>query len=388
MENCTSTITYAVHDEMKSFMEVFATSIASLIYCYFISFNISKGKTRLISLIPVIILFTLLPLKLNTITLIGTIGSFHLITIMKLVLFAFGHQPLQSNPPMPLTLFICIAYLPIKISHKNTTTTTTTTTTKLNLENQEDPSKIESENEVNSTNQLHPFLNLIQKTIFQALLWILYKFTQHMQPKFMLAYYCFYVYISAELLMATVSVLAWALLGLALEPHFNKPYMATSLQDFWGRRWNLMASNALRSLVYEPLKRWVSRSEIGAMFPRIIAVMGTFVVSGLVHEIALYYHARTRPSWEMTGFFVLQGLVVIVEIVVKKVLLMKGIAWRMNRVVSRVLVVGFVMLSAMSLFFPPVLKCNAVVSLEREIGAMVEPLKCSLIMLISFVNGK
>ncbi|KAK9150070.1 hypothetical protein Syun_008379 [Stephania yunnanensis] len=286
---------------------------------------------------------------------------------------------------MPLILFIFVAYLPIKINHKNSTTTT-----KLNFENQEDPSKIGSENKENIANQEHPFLNLIQKTIFQALLWIVYQLKQYMDPKFMLAYYCFYVYISAEVLMATVSVLAWALLGLELEPHFNKPYMATSLQDFWGRRWNLMASNALRSSVYEPLKRLVSsRShDIGAMLPRIVAVMGTFVASGLVHEIALYYFARMRPSWEMTGFFVLQGLVVIVEIVVKKFLLMKGFAWRMNIVVSRVLVVGFVMVSAMCLFFPPVLKFNAVVRLEREVGAMGEFLKCSLIMLISFVNGK
>ncbi|KAK9150071.1 hypothetical protein Syun_008380 [Stephania yunnanensis] len=288
--------------------------------------------------------------------------------------FAFGHQPLQSNPPIPLTLFICIAYLPIKINH---------------MENQEDPSKIQSENKENIANQeqpsrkaLHPVLNLIQKIIFQALLWIIYQVKQHMHPKIMLAYYCAYAYVTGELIMAMASALAWALLGLEPEPHFNKPYMATSLQDFWGKRWNLDMPNALRSVVYKPLKKRVSsRTAFGAMLPTVVAVMGTFVVSGLAHETVPYYFARMRPSWEITGFFLLQGLGVAVEIAVKKVLLMKRITWRMNRLVSGVLVLGFVMVSAVCLFFPPILRCNVVARLEREVGAVVEFLNCSLNML-------
>ena len=38
-----------------------------------------------------------------------------------------------------------------------------------------------------------------------------------------------------------------------LQPHFDSPYLATSLRDFWGRRWNLTAANTLRFLVYEPI---------------------------------------------------------------------------------------------------------------------------------------
>ena len=42
-------------------------------------------------------------------------------------------------------------------------------------------------------------------------------------------------------------------LRLALAPHFLPPWESRSLADFWGRRWNQAASNALRTAVYEPL---------------------------------------------------------------------------------------------------------------------------------------
>ncbi|KAK9152703.1 hypothetical protein Sjap_000183 [Stephania japonica] len=217
--------------------------------------------------------------------------------------------------------------------------------TKSFIENQSEHEESDIANqEQPSRKVIHPVLNLIQKIIFQALLWIIYQFKQYMNPKIMLANYCAYAYVTGELIMAMGSVLAWTVLGLELEPHFNKPYMATSIQDFWGKRWNLVMPNALRLVVYKPLKKRVlSRSPFGAMFPTIVAVMATFVVSGLVHETVPYYFARMRPSWEITGFFVLQGLGVTVEITLKKLLLMKRIAWRMNRVVSGVLVLGFVM---------------------------------------------
>ncbi|KAJ4866546.1 putative long-chain-alcohol O-fatty-acyltransferase 3 [Raphanus sativus] len=36
--------------------------------------------------------------------------------------------------------------------------------------------------------------------------------------------------------------LVFASLGCDLEPQFNEPYLATSLQDFWGRRWTSMVT--------------------------------------------------------------------------------------------------------------------------------------------------
>lgn len=38
-----------------------------------------------------------------------------------------------------------------------------------------------------------------------------------------------------------------------LVPPFRRPFMATSLGDFWSKRWNLTQSRVLRGLVYEPI---------------------------------------------------------------------------------------------------------------------------------------
>ena len=38
-----------------------------------------------------------------------------------------------------------------------------------------------------------------------------------------------------------------------VQPHFDSPYLMTSLGNFWGRRWNLTAANTLRFLVHEPI---------------------------------------------------------------------------------------------------------------------------------------
>ena len=43
--------------------------------------------------------------------------------------------------------------------------------------------------------------------------------------------------------------LATSMVGLRIAPHFDQPYLSSSITDFWSRRWNLTAGNALRFLV-------------------------------------------------------------------------------------------------------------------------------------------
>lgn len=40
---------------------------------------------------------------------------------------------------------------------------------------------------------------------------------------------------------------------MTLAPHFRNPYAATSLTDFWARRWNITQGLVLRFFVYEPI---------------------------------------------------------------------------------------------------------------------------------------
>jgi hypothetical protein len=42
-------------------------------------------------------------------------------------------------------------------------------------------------------------------------------------------------------------------LRMSLSPHFLPPWESRSLAGFWGSHWNMAASNALRTAIYEPL---------------------------------------------------------------------------------------------------------------------------------------
>jgi hypothetical protein len=41
--------------------------------------------------------------------------------------------------------------------------------------------------------------------------------------------------------------------GLLLAPHFDRPFVASSFSDLWGKRWNLVAGTTLRNLFYDPI---------------------------------------------------------------------------------------------------------------------------------------
>ena len=73
----------------------------------------------------------------------------------------------------------------------------------------------------------------------------------------------------------------WALIframGFAVEKLWDCPVAATSLGDFWGKRWNRIVPGFLREVVYMPLAR---RRRVG---PR-LALLAVFLYSGLYHE--------------------------------------------------------------------------------------------------------
>jgi len=60
------------------------------------------------------------------------------------------------------------------------------------------------------------------------------------------------MYAFLSLLMDGPASLATSIVGLKTAPHFDQPYLSSSITDFWSRRWNLTAGNALRFLV-QPL---------------------------------------------------------------------------------------------------------------------------------------
>lgn len=127
-----------------------------------------------------------------------------------------------------------------------------------------------------------------------------------------------------------------------------------------------MVTRILRPIVYEPVL-YFSTHIMGRKWAPIPAVMGTFLVSGLMHEIIFFYLGRRRPSGEITLFFMLHGVCLATEVAIKKVI---NDRWGLPRLISGPLTIGFVTITAFWLFFPEFLRCNAISKAFDEYAAM------------------
>ncbi|KAF5198973.1 Acyl-coa--sterol o-acyltransferase [Thalictrum thalictroides] len=157
------------------------------------------------------------------------------------------------------------------------------------------------------------------------------------------------------------------LLGKEVEPHFDKPYLSTSLQNFWGKRWNLMVSRILRSTIYEPIRYYLTPL-LGRRWTLHLGLVTTFVVSGLMHEMAYYYVRRERLTWELLWFFIIHGFCVAIEVVVKKIALKSGP--RLHPIISTPLTVGFVMVTGFWLFYTELIYFGADIKEMEELMAL------------------
>ncbi|KAL3821084.1 hypothetical protein ACJIZ3_006989 [Penstemon smallii] len=312
--------------EIQTFINIWLIATASLIFCHQIAARIPSGATRLLSLLPVLYLFTTLPLRLTSFHLGGP-TIFYLVWLgnFKLLLFSFNQGPLSSTPPLSLFHFISTALLPIK--------------TKSQTKHSPSP-------------KIFKPINFLFKSGLVAVIVFLYKYRDFIHPYLILALYCCHVYLGAELIFAISAAPVRAVFGLDLEPQFDEPYLATSLQDFWGRRWNLMVTSILRPAVYLPVRSICTRI-LGRRWALPPAIFATFLVSGLMHELIYYYLTRADPTWEVTWFFVLHGVCVAVEVAMKKVL---GGGLRMHRAVSGVVTLGFLVVTGGWLFFPQIIR--------------------------------
>jgi hypothetical protein len=338
--------------EIKNFIMVWASALLLLWYCHMVGKIISKGVIRFFAILPVILFLFYLPLNLFTIWLGGP-TSFFLAWLanFKLLLFAFGQGPLSTSPvPLSLPYFISLACLPIKF--------------------QQVPQKSVDKEVSKGSGHKSP-LNHGLKIVVLAISAPIYLQKDHIHPKMVLLLYCVYLYIGLELVLAVVAAFARVYLRLELEPQFHEPYLATSLQDFWGRRWNLMVTSILHPTVYNPVMSISSRL-IGRKWAALPGVLASFLVSGIMHEIIFYYIGRKKPTWELTCFFFLHGISLAIEIVIKKAFNGK---WQLATVVSRLLTLAFVVATAMWLFMPQVLYADFDVKARRECIAFVNFVK-------------
>ncbi|MGE5560787.1 MAG: MBOAT family O-acyltransferase [Chloroflexota bacterium] len=82
---------------------------------------------------------------------------------------------------------------------------------------------------------------------------------------------------------ANMALALGLLLGIRLPVNFDSPYKALDFADFW-RRWNITVSRFFYDYIYRSIFRFGAR--IGRMM---LAVMATFLVSGLWHGVGWHY---------------------------------------------------------------------------------------------------
>lgn len=97
--------------------------------------------------------------------------------------------------------------------------------------------------------------------------------------------------------------IGWRSFEIDAEPIMHFPILATSLSDFWGRRWNL----AFRDLAFGHLFRPFAK-----LFGVAAATMAVFIASGVVHDLVISWPVRAGYGGP-TIYFALQGAGLLLE---------------------------------------------------------------------------
>jgi alginate O-acetyltransferase complex protein AlgI len=101
-----------------------------------------------------------------------------------------------------------------------------------------------------------------------------------------------------------IAIGAARVMGIDVMQNFNRPFFATSMSEFW-RRWHISLISWLTDYIYTPLAFSLRKYKIKGI---VIAIMSTFIISGLWHGAAL-----TFLIWGM-----LQGIFLSIEAIINK----------------------------------------------------------------------
>lgn len=324
--------------EVAGLAVVSAAASVALVYARLATSRLAPGTPRLAALLPVLLLLPVLPFAFSSIHL-RTVSAFFLVWLcgFKLLLLAAGHDgPL--HPALPLVRFVACAALPIKVRDENDKQQQTRIPR----------SSLPSGFLLSYAAKAALFSALVSVRCYRA------RMPAYAVPVFDGAH----VYLMLELFLASAAALARALLGAELEPQFDRPYLASSLRDFWGRRWNLMVPGVLRPCVYRPVR---------ARFGAAAGVLAAFLVSGAMHEVMFYYITLEAGTGEVTAFFALHGACAVAE----RWMARQGGMWRPPRPVATALTLAFVTGTGSWLFFAPVIRSRLDEAIIAECEGML-----------------
>ncbi|GJN06301.1 hypothetical protein PR202_ga24016 [Eleusine coracana subsp. coracana] len=312
---------------------------AAALYAQAASARLPPGLGRLAALLPVIAFFAAVPLIFSSSILrfvagffLGWLGTF------KLALLAAARGPL--DPALPAVPFLFTALFPVKLitTNNNRPASTTTTTT------------------TSSTSGGGSFVSLLH----------LYRYMDTLHVYLRYTVYCLHLYLLLDLLIPCTALLGRLVLGMELEPQFDRPYLASSLREFWGRRWNLMVSAVLRAAVYDPVRSLAAGRNKNN---KEVAAAASFLVSGVMHEAMACYLLLRPPTGEMVAFFLLHCAFCLVED--RCVRMWRAMGWPAPpRVVTFLGLAAFMAVTMFWLFLPPVCRDGGEEMLRAEWAAV------------------
>ena len=184
----------------------------------------------------------------------------------------------------------------------------------------------------------------------------------------------FGLYAVLGVIMDVASLVAAGVFGLHLAPHFDKPFLAASISEFWAQRWNLVAGAMLRDLVYAPIVGADDTASSSSSSSRTrppsrlrmrpiphpvrsaAATVACFAASGAMHEFIFWYLVgsplRVDGRWAL--FFLAQAPVVLLERAARRSRRLAALLRETPRPVAVVVALGAQLALANALFFPPV----------------------------------
>lgn len=146
---------------------------------------------------------------------------------------------------------------------------------------------------------------------------------------------------------------AWRAAGVNAKPLMNWPVLATSVSEFWGKRWDTAFRDLTHRFLFRPLA-----SRLGAR----AGVAAGFLFSGVVHDLVISGPVRAGYGWP-TLYFAVQGLGLLAEKSKTGKRFGLGAGWR-GRAFTAAVVVG----PAFGLFHPPFVR-GVILPFLAAIGA-------------------
>jgi len=95
----------------------------------------------------------------------------------------------------------------------------------------------------------------------------------------------------------------WRALGVDVKELFIAPYKATSLKEFWGKRWNMAFSEMTALIVYKPLLPVLGKQK---------SMIASFLFSGILHEIAISFPVQSGYGLPLL-YFALHAFLMFLE---------------------------------------------------------------------------